>query len=147
MVHGSCYCGAIRIEYPGEPLKTALCHCTDCRKITGSVFTYNFVALRSDLHVSGSGTPKEVSKTADSGNRLVNYHCADCGTPLYGWKILVGADGVSQKDEIVILRAGIFDDEEFLNRHQPDLEVYVKKRLEWVTKFENAEQYECMMTV
>jgi hypothetical protein len=76
----------------------------------------------------------------------VNYHCADCGTPLYGWKVLVGADGVSQKDEIVILRAGIFDDEEFLNRHRPDLEVYVKKRLEWVTKYEGAEQYECMMT-
>ncbi|CEN61134.1 hypothetical protein ASPCAL07798 [Aspergillus calidoustus] len=142
MVLGSCYCGAIRIEYTGEPLRTALCHCTDCRKITGSAFTYNFVALRSDLHVSGKGTPKEVSKMADSGNRIVNHHCADCGTPLYGWK--VAADGVSHKDEIVILRAGIFDDE-YLNRHRPDLEVYTKKRLEWVTTFEGAEQCECMI--
>ena len=35
---GGCRCGQVRYEVRGEPLKTGLCHCTDCRKETGSAF-------------------------------------------------------------------------------------------------------------
>ncbi|KAL2811713.1 Mss4-like protein [Aspergillus granulosus] len=144
MPHGSCFCGAIRIEYTGEPLKTGLCHCSDCRKITGSLFTYSFVVRHSEIHISGTGVPKELFKTADSGNRVVNYHCAECGSPLYGGA--VGADGAPDGG-IVALRAGIFDDVEFLERWKPDIEVYTKKRLGWVKEIEGAEQYECMLAL
>ena len=38
MIHGSCLCGAIRFEFikPAGPFE--LCHCTRCRKVTGSAF-------------------------------------------------------------------------------------------------------------
>lgn len=35
---GGCRCGAVRYEVRGAPTVTGLCHCTDCRKETGSVF-------------------------------------------------------------------------------------------------------------
>ncbi|MBD8065556.1 GFA family protein [Devosia sp. PTR5] len=35
---GGCLCGAVRYEVRGEPFKSGLCHCADCRKITGSAF-------------------------------------------------------------------------------------------------------------
>ncbi|KAL2824184.1 Mss4-like protein [Aspergillus pseudoustus] len=142
MVSGSCFCGAIRIELTGEPLKAALCHCADCRKITGSLFTYSFVVLRSQLQISGTGVPKPLSKRADSGNRIVNHFCSDCGSPLYGGK--VGEDGTPDNG-LAILRAGIFDDEEFLARWRPSVEVFAKRRLPWVQGIEGAEQHECML--
>ncbi len=35
---GGCLCGAVRYRVEGEPYKSGLCHCADCRKITGSAF-------------------------------------------------------------------------------------------------------------
>lgn len=36
--HGGCRCGKVRFEVTGEPERVGLCHCTDCRKETGSAF-------------------------------------------------------------------------------------------------------------
>lgn len=36
---GGCLCGAVRYEVRGEPDVAGLCHCTTCRKLTGSSFS------------------------------------------------------------------------------------------------------------
>jgi hypothetical protein len=36
---GGCLCGAVRYEVRGEPYQSGLCHCTTCRKLTGSSFS------------------------------------------------------------------------------------------------------------
>ena len=36
---GGCQCGAVRYEVDGEPKRIGLCHCTDCRQTSGSVFS------------------------------------------------------------------------------------------------------------
>jgi hypothetical protein len=35
---GGCRCGSVRYEVRGEPMRVGICHCTDCRKETGSAF-------------------------------------------------------------------------------------------------------------
>lgn len=40
LYQGGCRCGAVRYRLRGEPYKSGLCHCTDCRKETGSAFLY-----------------------------------------------------------------------------------------------------------
>ena len=32
---GGCQCGGVRYRLKGEPYKSGLCHCTDCRQVTG----------------------------------------------------------------------------------------------------------------
>jgi len=93
------------------------------------------VVQSTDLEIT-SGRPREVAKTADSGNRIKNYFCADCGTPLFGWKIT--SDG--ERDEVTIVRAGIFDDVGILNGWRPEAEIYTGRRLEWVCPIEGAAQ-------
>jgi len=35
---GGCLCGKVRYTVRGEPYKSGLCHCTECRQVTGSAF-------------------------------------------------------------------------------------------------------------
>jgi hypothetical protein len=35
---GGCLCGSVRYTVKGEPYKSGLCHCIDCRQVTGSAF-------------------------------------------------------------------------------------------------------------
>jgi hypothetical protein len=35
---GGCQCNGIRYTLKGEPYKSGICHCTDCRQVTGSAF-------------------------------------------------------------------------------------------------------------
>ncbi|KAK4863197.1 hypothetical protein LT330_001975 [Penicillium expansum] len=125
MAVGSCFCGKVRVEYKGQPLASALCHCLDCRKLTGAAYSYNFIVKNANVEISGN--PKEVAKTSDSGNSIKNYYCPDCGTPLFGRKIKTNGD----PDETTVLRAGIFDDSGILNERTPVVEIYTDQRLKW----------------
>jgi hypothetical protein len=102
MPSGSCFCGKVKINYTAERITAVrlihapdetrpyfqaliisshnqgLCHCLDCRKLSGSPYTYNFIAHRSEIEVTGN-TPGKITKTADSENAVVNYFCTDCG--------------------------------------------------------------------
>ncbi|KAJ5467427.1 hypothetical protein N7475_005179 [Penicillium sp. IBT 31633x] len=141
MAVGGCFCGNIRIEYNSQPLTAALCHCLDCRKLTGTLCTYSFVVKSAELKISGS--PKEVAKTADSGNHIKNYFCPDCGTPLFGRKIK--SDG--NVDGVTVLRAGIFDDPQILDERKPEVEVYTDRRLTWLCPIEGADQVGEMLPI
>ncbi|MBY3250233.1 hypothetical protein HFO14_18530 [Rhizobium laguerreae] len=39
VLSGKCLCGQVRISVRGEPLRVGICHCTDCRRESGSAFT------------------------------------------------------------------------------------------------------------
>ncbi|ATZ46770.1 hypothetical protein BCIN_02g01330 [Botrytis cinerea B05.10] len=58
MPSGGCFCDAIRISYTGEPGAHLLCHCTDCRKITGATYSNNIVLPEGQFKLeSGSYFP------------------------------------------------------------------------------------------
>ncbi len=50
---GGCLCGAVRFTVVGEPARVGLCHCLDCRKASGSIFTAFAVWPRSAYSASG----------------------------------------------------------------------------------------------
>ncbi len=50
---GGCLCGAVRYEVRGEPHASGLCHCTTCRKLTGSTFSATANWRRSQFRMTG----------------------------------------------------------------------------------------------
>ncbi|KAI4718884.1 hypothetical protein E4T48_04894 [Aureobasidium sp. EXF-10727] len=137
MYTGSCLCKKITIELNAEPQVVALCHCTDCRKISGSAYSYNFIVGADDYKISG--TPEASDKIADSGNKVKNYHCKDCGSPVYGG--VVAESGIIER---VVIRGGIFDDIKEMKNCKPSMEIYVEQRLSWVKPVEGCTQLEGM---
>jgi hypothetical protein len=68
-ITGGCFCGSIRFAIVGSLASAAYCHCTDCRKCTGSAFNVS-VPVDCENFKLLSGKPKGFTKTAASGNKL-----------------------------------------------------------------------------
>ena len=78
MLSGSCLCGDISFEVKGAPQGSSMCHCGQCRKQSGGVWSSAFVP-EDDLKISGGVSWFEASDTAKRGS------CPRCGSFLF-WK-------------------------------------------------------------
>ncbi|KAF2215906.1 hypothetical protein CERZMDRAFT_94293 [Cercospora zeae-maydis SCOH1-5] len=128
MSSGSCACGAINIKSVGEVQARALCHCADCKKITGSTYSTNIIVPGVEVT---KGSTKKWTKTADSGNPITSHICAECGTTLY-------REGPTFGDAKVI-KVGVLDGNA-LEEASPAIELYTKDRVSWVSAVRGAGQ-------
>ena len=78
---GGCLCGAVRYVYAARPLALNACHCTDCKRLSGSSY-FSVVQARGEAFTH-SGETHVFRKTADSGREVDIHRCAQCGTRLW----------------------------------------------------------------
>ncbi|KAF2874406.1 Mss4-like protein [Massariosphaeria phaeospora] len=128
---GGCMCGNVRYTVEGEPKSKALCHCVDCRKITGSTYSTNGIYAEDDFKVT-QGTTKQHVKTADGGNKITSHFCGDCGSTM--WR-----EGPSFKG-LKVVKVGTLDGGDALDQFQPNTELYSSVRVPWVPAVEGAAQ-------
>ncbi|KAH6988540.1 Mss4-like protein [Ilyonectria destructans] len=136
----TCFCGAVQLAFPTHGpglVNTFVCHCTDCRKITASMFASNFTIADTHLeHLRGQENLKAFaqSKTIASGSLMTNYFCSTCGTLMYR----VGAAFPGHS----ILRVGTVDD---FNLHEtklkPRVEQFIEDRVCWLSNLQGVKQH------
>ena len=97
-IDGRCHCGAIAYEAEIDPDRVAICHCTDCQTLSGTVFR-TIVPVPEDAFTLVSGDPKIYVKMGDSGAKRAQAFCAHCGSPIY-------ATGVGEGPKIYNIRLG-----------------------------------------
>jgi hypothetical protein len=114
---GSCRCGAVRYQLHGHPHRTGLCHCTDCRKETGSAFFYY-----------GDWRPDQFSVTGAYTTYEGRSFCRICGTRLFH----ISPDHV----EIAL---GSLDEAPV--GLVPDNEGWIKRREPWLAPVPGARQH------
>jgi hypothetical protein len=124
-------CGNVRYEVQGDANAQVLCHCYDCRKISGSTYSSNGMYSSDGFKVI-QGTPKQHKKTADSGNEIVSYFCGDCGSTM--WR---QSDSFPGK---MIIKMGTLDDTSILDNFNTNAELFTKNRPKWVGAQEGAAQ-------
>ena len=105
---GGCLCGAVRYQVRGEPIKSGLCHCADCRKVTGSAFL-----AYADWY------PHQFSYEGTIATYDGRSFCPTCGSRLFN----LGETGA----EIYL---GSLDDAP--NGIAPQLEGWCKRREPWL---------------
>ncbi|HEU0221886.1 MAG TPA: GFA family protein [Paracoccaceae bacterium] len=76
---GSCYCGAVRYEVADEFVYSQNCHCSNCRRTTGSAFKPFAGIERPKLVVTGGGDSLLIVGEPDANDT----HCRLCGSLLY----------------------------------------------------------------
>jgi hypothetical protein len=157
MPKGGCTCGNIRVEYDGEPsakvcttrsksslccisctdkpIIQALCHCADCKKMSGSAYSTNVIVPNTGFQIT-SGTPKTWTKKADSGAEVTTSFCGECGTNLWRQTSTFGENRV--------VKVGILDNLSDLNDAKPDVELYAPERASWLEPTAGAKQLKGM---
>ena len=76
---GGCQCGALRYEVRAEPIAVWACHCSQCRKQSGSAFGLS-MAIPLEALVFTSGEPAVWTRAADSGHMVDCLFCSQCGS-------------------------------------------------------------------
>lgn len=77
---GSCLCGAVAFEIDGDFDKFFLCHCSRCRKFSGTAHASNLFS--SDATIIWLAGEDRVKPYELPGTRFTKNFCADCGSPL-----------------------------------------------------------------
>lgn len=77
---GSCLCGAVRFEISGDYDGFFLCHCSLCRKGTGSAHAANLFGSKASIAwLSGEA---KVKTFGIEGTRHQRSFCTECGSPV-----------------------------------------------------------------
>jgi hypothetical protein len=109
---GGCLCGDIRYEVTGEPSKTAICHCTMCKRWTGSPFA-SAAEFPADAVVWNKDPT--LYPSSDAGKRSF---CPKCGSSLgFHW-----ANGT------VWITLGSLDHPEQM---RPQSHIFAEEELSW----------------
>jgi hypothetical protein len=118
---GGCACGAVRYRLQSAPMFVHCCHCRDCQKQTGSAFVLNALIETSRVELL-SGQVRASLMPTDSGLPHHVYRCSACGTAV--WSVYGG------RFQLRFVRVGTLDDPAAL---PPDVHIYTRSRLPWVT--------------
>jgi hypothetical protein len=117
-LRGSCLCGAVQYEISGDPAKFYHCHCTRCRKATGTGHATNLFIQPGTLKWIKGEEMMKFYKVPEA-KRFARQFCTTCGSPL---------PRVVKDTDIVILPAGTLDTEPAI---KPQARIFWNSRASW----------------
>ena len=123
MVRGSCLCGGVQFEIAETGGPFELCHCSRCRKATGSAFAASLHVMREHFNLVQGRTLIRTYE-APLRERPPAYRtcfCTHCGAPV--------PDALSTTP-ILEVPAGSLDDDPGT---RPDKHIYVELKAPWHT--------------
>ena len=114
---GSCLCGTVRYIAKGKEHRFYHCHCTRCRKASGTGHASNLF-IKGKLEWQ-SGHDRISSFRPPGAKRFLNAFCSDCGSRMPRFDEAYG---------MVFIPAGSLDDEPGL---QPEARIFYGSRAAW----------------
>jgi hypothetical protein len=130
-VEGQCHCGAIAYEAEVEPGTIAICNCSDCQTLSGSVFRMNISAPATTFRIL-KGNPKKYLKIGDSGARRTHAFCDNCGGPIYS--------SAAEDPQSYSLRVGALKQRYELG--SPARQIWTRRRLPWMPPLDGTEEFD-----
>lgn len=116
---GSCLCRGVTFRVSGEPLRIGICHCTDCRKASGSAFSA-FAIWPAESFEQLTGY------TNSYGGRSF---CSTCG----------GRVMSVSEDEVEVMIGSL---DQAPTELTPEYELWIGRRESWLNALPSAAQFD-----
>ena len=114
---GGCLCGDVRIVASGRPYRVGLCHCLDCRKHHGALFSASAVFPQEAVTIEGG--PRDYEG---------RFFCPRCGSSVF-----------ARTGDEIEAHLGSLDAPDQLT---PSYEGWVVRRESWLPPFPLARRYD-----
>jgi hypothetical protein len=129
-IKGSCLCGAIEFEIGGKFGPAGQCHCSKCRKVSGTDGNAVFYAAAAGFRwLRGENAIKRF--VVPGGNGWTSSFCATCGSPV---------PHTYPGGKMYFVPAGLLDDDPGFRGYAAH--IFVGSKAPWVCITDDAPQYE-----
>jgi hypothetical protein len=118
----TCACGKSSITVNAKPTMHGVCHCTNCKRRTGSAFGISAYFDRTAVVAQEGKTSVYAFHHAAQNHDQTRHFCATCGTTLYWF--------VSTLPKKIGIAGGCFADQ---NQSEPTYSVANQNRESWVS--------------
>jgi hypothetical protein len=127
--NGSCLCGAVKYRFHEPAYVFQYCHCSRCRKFTGSAHAANII-IKPENFEWLEGEDQVGRFEHPDAKHFATCFCRRCGSSL-PWKAQSGAS--------VVIPAGTLDDDPGI---RPVQNIYWNSRAPWREAVESLPQYD-----
>lgn len=125
-LHATCYCGAVELEVDDAFVSAFYCHCSRCRRQSGSAFSaLGCIEVEKFSITRGAEAVLRSPETADGHGAV----CAHCHARLYA---------IVRARRYVHLPLGILTDTPSI---RPSVHIYVGSKAPWYTICDDLPQY------
>jgi hypothetical protein len=125
---GQCLCGTCRYIISGQdPQAMYLCHCSRCRKETGT--THGATIFFNDAQLSWESGEENITHFQLVNTRKQRAFCKTCGCPLPR----------QEGESYVILPAGTLDND---NTLEPTAHIFYSSRASWEDKLKDLKRFD-----
>jgi hypothetical protein len=114
-----CHCGSLHIICMGDPRKISMCHCDDCQRRTGSLFSIAVFYNADQITIRGRSSLYE--RASASGFPVAFHFCPDCGSNMW-WK-------PARMPDLIGVAAGCFADPAL---PAPEQAVWLRDKHHWI---------------
>lgn len=115
-LNGSCLCGGVRYAVLGPFQHFVHCHCTECRKVHGTVYGSSAVVSSSDVEFETGASLK--AYVSSPGKK--RWFCANCGSHIYSQ--------YDERTDQMVLRVGTLDS---TGGQRPVAHIWVSDKADW----------------
>jgi len=126
-ISGRCLCGAVHFEVNDNFRYSGYCHCSDCRRFSGSASSAMAGIPHEEFKILQGA--EAIKRYVKSENTVLAF-CQQCGSSLYAEKPQRG---------MLHLRLGVLNEAPYL---RPQFHSYVGSKAEWDTIGDGLAQYE-----
>ena len=128
MLTGRCLCGGVRFEIDDALGPIVCCHCSVCRRVSGSAFASNATVRTAAMRIVAG---RELLTEYQSSGNMIRAFCSRCGCPMFG--------RYPTNDSLRRIRVGSLDGDP---GQRPSARIFMASKAPWFEGTEHLESFE-----